>query len=167
MLGILPFFHVFAMTVVMNLSVLCGLEIIALPRFDIKEALRVIHRKRPTCFPAVPAIYNAINHSAHLRRTDFGSLKICVAGGAPLPAEVRANFLKNTGLAVMEGYGLTEASPVVSMNPIAQGNRPGTIGQPVPGTTIELLDPDSGQPVGTGQPGRTVCTRAASDERVL
>jgi long-chain acyl-CoA synthetase len=158
MLGVLPFFHVFAMTVVMNLSVICGLEIIGLPRFDLVDTVNVIHRKRPTCFPAVPAIYNAIAHYPKIKRFDLSSLRVCIAGGAPLPGEVKVAFEKISGCRVREGYGLTEASPVLCMNPIVGEDRTGTIGQPLPGTTIELIGVDDGKPVPIGQPGE-LCAR--------
>lgn len=157
-LGILPFFHVFAMTVVINLAVIGGREIVALPRFDIKQVLRAIKHRRITCLPAVPAIYNAINHQSRVRPRDLASLQLCIAGGAPLPSEVREAFFKKTGQTVMEGYGLTEASPVVSMNPLVTGNRPGTIGQPLPGTEIEIRDLDTDQPVPLGASGE-LCVR--------
>lgn len=158
MLGVLPFFHVFAMTVVMNLSVICGLEIIGLPRFDLADTVNVIHRKRPTCFPAVPAIYNAIAHYPKIKRFDLSSLRVCIAGGAPLPAEVKTAFEKISGCRVREGYGLTEASPVLCMNPIGGEDRTGTIGQPLPGTIVELISVDDGKPVPIGQPGE-LCAR--------
>ena len=158
MLGVLPFFHVFAMTVVMNMSVLYGLEIIALPRFDLDETLKAISRKKPTCLPAVPAIYNAINHHPHLKKFDLSSLRVCIAGGAPLPREIKEAFEKNSGCRVREGYGLTEASPVLCMNPITGEDRTGTIGQPVPGTMIELRGIDDDAPVALGQAGE-LCAR--------
>ena len=158
MLGVLPFFHVFAMTVVMNMSVFYGLEIIALPRFDLDETLNAITRKKPTCLPAVPAIYNAINHHPRLKKFDLSSLRVCIAGGAPLPREIKEAFEKNSGCRVREGYGLTEASPVLCMNPVTGEDRTGTIGQPVPGTMIELRGIDDGAPVALGQPGE-LCAR--------
>lgn len=141
MLGVLPFFHVFAMTAVMNFSVARGLEIIALPRFDLKDALKVIHKKKPRFFPAVPAIYSAINHSPLVDQYDLSSLTCCLSGGAPLPVEVKSAFEKKTGCVLIEGYGLTESSPVACVNPVQGENRPGSIGLPLPGTIIEIIDP--------------------------
>lgn len=142
MLGVLPFFHVFAMTAVMNFSVKLGLEIIALPRFELDQTLKLIHTKKPQFFPAVPAIYNGINNHKKLKKYDLSSLKFCISGGAPLPVEVKKRFEANTGCIVVEGYGLTESSPVVCCNPSVGENRAGSIGMPLPGTKVEIIDAD-------------------------
>ncbi len=141
MLGVLPFFHVFAMTAVMNFSVINALEIIALPRFDLDEVLKIIHKKKPHVFPAVPAIYSAINHSPLRKKYDLSSIKYCLSGGAPLPAKVKDQFEKNTSCVVIEGYGLTESSPVACANPIEGENKLSSIGFPLPQTIIEIIDP--------------------------
>lgn len=159
MLGVLPFFHVFAMTTVMNFSVLNALEIVCLPRFELDATLKLIHKKKPQYFPAVPAIYNAINHHKKLDTFDLHSLKACISGGAPLPVEVKKSFEKNTGCVVVEGYGLTESSPVVSANPLVGLNKPGSIGLPFPGTIVEIIDPDDKKtPVALGERGE-LCVR--------
>ncbi|MCC7304709.1 MAG: long-chain fatty acid--CoA ligase [Alphaproteobacteria bacterium] len=159
MLGILPFFHVFAMTAVMNFSVASALEIIALPRFNLDEALKVIHKKKPHYFPAVPAIYSGINHHPHMEKYDLSSLKYCISGGAPLPVEVKRLFEKNTGCVLVEGYGLTESSPVACVGPAKGVNKAGSIGLPVPRTVVELIDPaDKKTPVALGQRGELCIT---------
>ena len=159
MLGVLPFFHVFAMTAIMNLSVLAALEIIALPRFDLADTLKVIDKKKPHLFPAVPAIYNAINNSPKARKHDLSSLLYCISGGAPLPVEVKKAFEDKTGCVVVEGYGLSESSPVACVNPLKGDNVPGSIGLPVPGTIIEIIDPADGKtPVALGERGE-LCIR--------
>lgn len=159
MLGVLPFFHVFAMTAVMNLSVLNGFEIVALPRFDLDQTLKLIHKKKPHIFPAVPAIYNAINNHAKLDQYDLTSLRYCVSGGAPLPVEVKKAFEDKTGCVLVEGYGLTESSPVLCVNPTHGDNRPGSIGLPLPRTAIEIIDPaDKQTPVPPGGRGE-LCAR--------
>lgn len=140
MLGVLPFFHVFAMTVVMNLAVRSGFEIIALPRFELDQTLKLIDKKKPNYFPAVPAIYNAINNHPKREQYDLTSLKTCVSGGAPLPVEVKKSFEEKTGCVVIEGYGLTESSPVACVNPIDGENKEASIGLPLPGTVIEIID---------------------------
>lgn len=145
MLGILPFFHVFAMTTVMNFSVRNALEIVALPRFELDATMKLIQKKKPQFMPAVPAIYNAINNHKKLAKFDLKSLKACISGGAPLPVEVKKSFEKNTGCVVVEGYGLTESSPVVSANPLTGENKAGSIGLPFPGTTVEIINPDDKQ----------------------
>ncbi|MCB9988242.1 MAG: long-chain fatty acid--CoA ligase [Rhodospirillales bacterium] len=158
MLGVLPFFHVFAMTAIMNMSVRCGFEIIATPRFELDETLKIIHKKKPHFFPAVPAIYSAINNHKNLDSHDLTSLRYCVSGGAPLPVEVKNTFERHTGCVVVEGYGLSESSPVVCVNPAEGENKAGSIGLPVPNTIVELIDPETGQPVKPGARGE-LCVR--------
>lgn len=142
MMGIIPFFHVFAMTAVMNFSVRQGFEIIALPRFELMQTLKTVHKRKPHYMPAVPAIYNAINNCPRRKKYDLSSLLYCISGGAPLPVEVKKNFEGMTGCTVIEGYGLSETSPVVCANPIDGENRAGSIGLPFPGTMVELRDLD-------------------------
>lgn len=158
-LGVLPFFHVFALTVAETLSILGGFEIILLPRFEMKQVLSAIAHKKPTMFPGVPTIYTAINTFPEIQRYDLSSIRYCLSGGAPLPVEVKAEFERLTGCTLAEGYGLSETSPVVCANPIAGLNKPGSIGLPMPGTVIEIrsLD-DPKQLMGRGERGE-VCVR--------
>lgn len=149
MLGVIPFFHVFAMTTILNLSVKCGFEIIATPKFDLEDTLNLIHRERPHFFPAVPAIYNAINAHANLAEYDLTSLRYCISGGAPLPAEVKRAFEGKSGCVLVEGYGLTESSPVACVNPVEGKNKPASIGLPVPGTIIEIHNTETGELITT------------------
>ncbi|MBV9654273.1 MAG: long-chain fatty acid--CoA ligase, partial [Acetobacteraceae bacterium] len=159
MLGVLPLFHVFAMTVVLNLAIETGAEMLLLPRFELKQLLRTIERQKPTLFPAVPTIYTAINMAAAKARLDLRSIRLCISGGAPLPVDVRHRFQTLTGCKLVEGYGLSEASPVVSCNPIEGVAKDGSIGIPVPGTVVELRDPlDPSRLVAPGQPGE-LCVR--------
>jgi long-chain acyl-CoA synthetase len=139
MLGVLPFFHVFAMTVVMNFTILLGGKIIMLPRFDLAQVVKTIHKKRPTLFPAVPTIYTAINHYKNLSRYDLRSIRFCISGGAPLPVEVKHDFERLTGCVLVEGYGLSETSPVATVNPVDGINKTGSIGLPLPGTYIDIV----------------------------
>lgn len=139
MLAALPFFHVFAMTTVLLFSVLAGAEIVMLPRFELKNAVRTIARRKPTFMPGVPTMFNAI--AGFKGRADLTSIGFCISGGAPLPAEVKARFEARTGCVVVEGYGLTETSPCAACNPPGGLNKTGSIGVPMPGTTIELRDP--------------------------
>ncbi|MBN8521570.1 MAG: long-chain fatty acid--CoA ligase [Alphaproteobacteria bacterium] len=147
MVGVIPFFHVFAMTAVMNMSVVHGLEIIALPRFDLDATLKLIHKKKPQIFPAVPAIFNAINHHKKLSTFNLSSLKYCVSGGAPLPVEVKQSFESKTGASLVEGYGLTESAPVLCCNPPGGLNKPGSIGLPFPQTTIQIISTEDHETV--------------------
>ncbi|MSP20121.1 MAG: long-chain fatty acid--CoA ligase [Alphaproteobacteria bacterium] len=154
MLGALPFFHVFAMTVAMNLALYIGGEIILHPRFVLDDVLRDIDKKRPTLVPGVPTMFAAINHSPKIKQFDLRSVKFCISGGAPLPVEVKQNFEAHTGCKLVEGYGLTEASPVATCNPLYGVNKTGSIGQPLPGTTIVITDRDDPRRVvGPGERG--------------
>ncbi len=139
MLCVLPFFHVFAMTVAQNLAIILGAEMVLQPRFELKALLDVIKRKKVTLFPGVPTIYTAINHSPLTKNYDLTSIKVCLSGGAPLPVEVKDSFEKLTGCALVEGYGLTESSPVAAVNPLDGGNRTGSIGRLVPGTSARFV----------------------------
>ncbi|MCB9982745.1 MAG: long-chain fatty acid--CoA ligase [Rhodospirillales bacterium] len=142
MLAALPFFHVFAMTVCLNMAVLAGMEIVTIPRFDLNDALNLIHKKKPKYMPAVPAIFSAMNNHPKIADYDLSSLDFCISGGAPLPVEVKKKFEEKTGCTVVEGYGLTESSPVATVNPPFGENVAGSIGLPLPGTIIEIIDPD-------------------------
>ena len=140
MLAVLPFFHVFAMTVCMNMAVLAGMEIVTIPRFDLMDTLKIIQKCKPKYMPAVPAIYNAINNCKKVEGFDLSSLQFCISGGAPLPVEVKKSFEAKTGCTVVEGYGLTESTPVATVNPPFGENVAGSIGLPLPQTVIEIID---------------------------
>jgi long-chain acyl-CoA synthetase len=157
-LAVLPFFHVFAMTSVLNYAVGLAAEIVILPRFQLKAMLKAIKRRRVTIVNAVPTIYTAVNAAAEKGRIDLRSLAFSVSGGAPLPPEVRERFIKLTGCKLVEGYGLSEASPVVSCNPPDGAVKPGSAGLPMADTEIEIRDPDSGRLLATGERGE-VCVR--------
>lgn len=156
-LGVLPFFHVFANTCVLNRTISNGGSIIMLPRFDAKQALAAVNRTKPTALPGVPTMYQALLDCADIAETDFSTLRACISGGAPMPAEVREKFEATSGASVVEGYGLTESSGVVSVNPYEGGIKQGTIGQPVPGTIVRLVDKeDPTKDVAPGEPGEIV-----------
>lgn len=145
MVGVLPLFHVFAMTVVMNASMLAGLKILLHPKFDLTALLKSIKKHKPTMLPAVPAIFNAIATSHDVGKYDFSSLKFCISGGAPLPLDVKRLFEEKTkSHTIAEGYGLTETSPGASFNPATGIRKNGSVGQPVPGTTIEIISREDG-----------------------
>ncbi len=138
MLLVLPLFHVFAMTVGMNLGVALGAELILLPRFDLQQVMKCITRKRPTLFPGVPTIYTALNGAAQSGNWDLSSIRYCISGGAPLPLEVRNRFEGLTGCHLVEGYGLSETAPVATCNPFGGEARPGSVGLAMPQTVIEI-----------------------------
>ncbi len=139
-LGALPLFHVFALTTVLTYSIRTGAEMILMPRFELGALLKTIARTKPSYFPAVPTIYAAITTAAETQTIDLSSIHACISGGAPLPAEVRIAFEAATGAKLCEGYGLSEASPIITCNPIDGLNKPGSAGLPFPGTTIEIRD---------------------------
>ncbi|WP_176499263.1 long-chain-fatty-acid--CoA ligase [Sphingomonas sp. HMP9] len=139
-MGALPLFHVFALTTVLTYSIRTGAEMILLPRFELQQLLKTIARTKPSYFPAVPTIYAAITTAADTQTVDLSSIHACISGGAPLPAEVRTAFEAATGAKLVEGYGLSEASPIITCNPIGGINKPGSAGLPFPGTTIEIRD---------------------------
>ncbi len=159
MVAVLPFFHVFAMTVIMNWAIWNGVKILLQPKFDINEVMKLIGKKKPSFFPAVPAIFNAIASHADVAKYDFSCLRLCLSGGAPLPADVKRLFEEKTGSrTITEGYGLTEASPIVTCNPVSR-NKLGSIGLPMPGTIVEIISRDDGVTVlPTGEKGE-VCVR--------
>ncbi len=142
LLAVIPFFHVFAMTVAMNFAIANGFQIIIHPRFDLKMVLKDIADKRPTVMPGVSTLYATINNYKFLERYDLSSIKMCISGGGPLPVEVKERFEQLTGCALVEGYGLTESSPVTSCNPLFGKQKNGTIGLPLPGTIMEIVDKD-------------------------
>ena len=158
-LGVLPFFHVFAMTVVMNFAIRTASTIIILPRFELAALMRLIRASKPTVMPAVPTLFNAIMNFPQAHEYDMSSLKFCISGGAPLPLAVKRGFEKITGCVVVEGYGLTEASPVVTCNAAAGPVRDGSIGMPLPQTEVSLRDlEDPAREVPKGEKGE-VCVR--------
>ena len=153
-LGALPFFHVFANTCVLNRTILRGGQIVMLPRFELKAVLDAIPRHRITAMPGVPTMYRALLDAPGLETVDLSSLRICISGGAPLPLELKAAFEARSGATLVEGYGLTESAGVVSCNPFAGIGVAGTIGQPLPGTDIRLVDKDDpSRAAPDGEPG--------------
>ena len=139
-MGVLPFFHVFAMTTVMNLSIAIGAEIIMHPRFELEAVLKDINAKKPTMMAGVPTMFAAIINHPKLGDFDLTSIKACISGGAPLPLEVKQRFEELSGCQLFEGYGLTECSPVACCNPMFGLNKKSSIGFPVPGTTVTISD---------------------------
>lgn len=135
-MGALPLFHVFANTCVLNRTVLHGGTIVMLPRFDAGQVLKAIDRAKPRAFPGVPTMFQALLDHKDFDKTDWSAMRICISGGAPMPAKVRDEFEARTGVRLVEGYGLTESSGVVSTNPYKGQIKPGTIGQPVAQTEI-------------------------------
>lgn len=156
-LGVLPFFHVFANTCVLNRTVLTGGEIVMLPRFNAQQALAELRRTRPRSMPGVPTMYQALLDAPGMKPDDFSSLRFCISGGAPLSQQLKESWESITHAHVIEGYGLSESSGVVSTNPYVGLNKPGTIGQPLPATRVRLVDKeDPSRPAPEGEPGEIV-----------
>jgi long-chain acyl-CoA synthetase len=143
---VLPFFHSYGMTTELNLGILNGAKLVLVPRFELHLVLKALAKEKPSLFPGVPRLYQALNDAPETRRFDLRSLKACVSGAAPLPQAVARKFAEITGGAnLVEGYGLSEASPVTHANPVSGGARVGTIGLPIPDTDckiVDLEDPD-------------------------
>ena len=141
-LGILPFFHVFAMTTILNFGVSHGAEMLLVPKFELNDVLKLIAKRKPTVMPGVPTIYTAMLNHPKIRSFDLSSLKFCISGGAGLPGEIRKQFIEVSGSKMIEGYGLSETSPMATANPVEGTPRDGSIGVPVPGTTISIRSID-------------------------
>ncbi|WPZ17619.1 long-chain-fatty-acid--CoA ligase [Geobacillus subterraneus] len=156
-LGILPFFHVYGMTTVMNLAIMQASKMVLLPRFDVKQTLKAIERTRPTMFPGAPTIYIALLNDPDLPKYDLSSIKVCISGSAPLPIEVQERFERATGGKLIEGYGLTEASPVTHSNFLWDGERvKGSIGVPWPDTEAKIISLETGEEAKPGEPGELI-----------
>lgn len=150
-LGVLPFFHVYGMTTVLILGIMQGYKMVLLPRPDIDMMLKVIHKQRPTIFPGAPTMYIGLLNHPKLNNYDLSSIESCLSGSAPLPVEVQQKFEEVTGGKLVEGYGLTESSPVTHANFIWEDVRTkGSIGVPWPDTDAKIISLETGA---TAQPG--------------
>lgn len=143
-LTVLPLFHVYAMTSCMNFSIVTGSTQIILPRFEIDKVLEAINDYAPTIFPGAPTMYVAVNNHPRVKEYNISSIKFCISGSAPLPMEVGQKFRELTGGKLVEGYGLSEASPTTHCNPMNEMNRPGSIGLPFPDTLVKVMDIETG-----------------------
>jgi len=139
-LCVLPFSHSYGLTTALNVPVTLGATLVIQPRFQVGDILKAIKRYRPTIFPGVPSMYMAINTSRGVRRYGVGSIRACISGSAPLPVEVQEAFEKLTRGRLVEGYGLTEASPVTHANPLNGTRKVGSIGVPLPSTQACVVD---------------------------
>ncbi len=153
LLCVLPFFHSYGMTTGLHLSVACRSTMVLLPRFELADVMKSIKKTRPTIFCGVPSMYNAINHYPGVSPRDVGSIQLCVSGGSGLPGAVQERFEALTGGKLVEGYGLSETSPVTHVNPISGGGKNGTIGLPICDTEAEVVNPDTRKPVPIGEAG--------------
>jgi long-chain acyl-CoA synthetase len=139
---VIPFFHSFGMTVGMNFGIYVAAKLVLELRFDLKSTLASVQREKPTLFPGVPRLYIAMNEGKETPNYDLTSIRACFSGAAPLPIIVAEKFEKLTGGKIVEGYGLTESSPITHANPINGKRKFGTIGMPVPDTDCRIVDID-------------------------
>ena len=146
-LAVIPFFHVYGMTTAMNLGVLLGAELILLPKFHTKEVLECINKYRPTIFPGIQAMYLAIGNYPKIHKYDLTSIKAAISGAGPLMREVQDRFEQLTKARIVEGYGLSEASPVTHCNPVFGRRKMGSIGLPFPDMDAMIVDIETGEKV--------------------
>jgi len=154
MMAVLPFFHVYGLTVCLLLGLRLGAALVLMPRFDLDGVLAAVDKYRPTLFPGVPTMYVAINNAVEKGGHDLSSIKACLSGAAALPLEVAERFERFSGGRLVEGYGLSESSPVAIANPIYGKRKAGTIGMPIPDTLARVADPtDPSKTMPAGEPG--------------
>jgi len=151
-MGCLPLFHCFGLTCGLNATVRSGASLTLLPRFDPAKALSIIGRDRVTVFEGVPTMYSAMLHAPDADRFDVSSLRTCISGGSAMPVEVMRSFEEKFGCIILEGYGLSETSPVASFNHPDKERKPGSIGIPVRGVEMRVVD-DDGKEVAAGEVG--------------
>lgn len=152
-LGVLPFFHVYGMTTVMNLSIMFGAKMVLLPKFEPEEVLKTIEKHKTTLFPGAPTIYVGILNHPKLEKYDLSSIEACISGSAPLPVDVQQKFEAITGGRLVEGYGLTETSPVTHANFVWGRRVSGSIGVPWPDTDATILNMETREEAEIGEIG--------------
>jgi long-chain acyl-CoA synthetase len=141
-LAVLPLFHVYGLTLCMLTTILLAGRLVLVPRFDLNAVFEVIDEERPTLFPGVPPIYQALVDSPKLRRHDLKSIRFCISGAMKLPVETQERFERTTGGRLVEGYGMTETSPATLCSPLVGPRKPGSVGLPLTGTLARIVDPD-------------------------
>jgi len=152
-MAVLPFFHIYGMTAVLNFAIWSGLGVVLVPRFDPAMVLKAAHRARPVVFHGVPTMYMTLLNRPDLARYDLRSIKSCISGAMGLPLEVQRSWESATGGRLVEGYGLTEASPITHCTPVLGHRRPGSIGVPFPDTDARIVDPETGRTLPIGEVG--------------
>lgn len=155
-LSVLPFVHSYGMTTAMNIPITLGATMILLPVFELNQVLEHIKNHKPTLFPGVPSMYTAINHARNVRSYGLSSIKACISGAAPLPVEVQEEFEKLTRGRMVEGYGLTECSPITHSNPLYGVRKVGSIGIPLPNTDAKIVHLTTDESLPAGQVGELV-----------
>ncbi|MBL4801976.1 MAG: long-chain fatty acid--CoA ligase [Emcibacter sp.] len=158
-IGCLPFFHVFAMTVVMDLSIYIGAKVVIQPKFELDAAVKMMKKEKPTIFAGVPTMFTAMLNHPEMPDIGMDNIKMCMSGGAPLPVELAESFKRKMNISIAEGYGLTETSPVCTSNPYDRESRKGSIGLPMPGTEVIIIDRENpGRVMPVGESGE-ICIR--------
>ena len=166
--GALPFFHIYGLTVAMNLAVVLAAELIVLPTpRPVAHVLQTLAEERATVFPGVPTTYVAVINHPDVAQYDLRSIKACISGAASLPVEVQTRFERITGGKLVEGYGLTEAAPVTHCNPLRGLRKAGAIGLPLPDVEARIVDPQSLEDDAHRRAGRVVGARPERDAGVL
>jgi long-chain acyl-CoA synthetase len=152
LLGILPYFHIFGLNVCVNFAVALGATMVPFPRFVPRDILKSIKKIHPTIFPCAPSVFMALLQQKDIDKFDLSSIRFCISGSAPIPAEIIRQFKKLAGAEIIEGYGLTEASPVTHLNPLNGTHKLGSIGLPISDTDACIVDMEVGSL--TLQPGQ-------------
>ncbi len=155
-LAAIPFFHVYGMSTCMNLAIRIGATLVLQPRFVVKDVLHGIQATRATIFMGVQAMYLAINNHSEVAKYDLSSITVCISGAGPLHAAVQERFEAITGGKLVEGYGLSESSPVTHCNPIHGKRKSGSIGMPVSDTQVKVVDPNTGADLPQGEVGELI-----------
>lgn len=158
MLGLLPFFHIYGLTVCVNFGTLIGATLVPMAKFVPLDVLKTIDKKRPTIFPCAPSIFIALLQQKNLEKYDLSSVRYCVSGSAPMPVPVMEKFNSlSSGANIVEGFGLTEASPITHLNPLRGNSKNGSIGLPFPDTDAAIVDMEVGSvPLPAGKIGELV-----------
>jgi long-chain acyl-CoA synthetase len=156
-LAVLPMFHAYGLTLCLTAAVALAARVVLMPRFDPEQTLEAIRRTRPTFLPGVPPIYARLAEAAKEQGVDLTSIRYALSGAMPLPADLIQRWEELTGGLLIEGYGMTETSPITIGNPMSQARRPGSIGVPYPSTRIRVVDPqDPAREVPNGAPGELI-----------
>ena len=158
MLGLLPFFHIYGLTVCVNFGTMIGATLVPMAKFVPLDVLKTIHKRRPTIFPCAPSIFIALLQQKNLEKYDLSSVRYCVSGSAPMPVPVMEKFNSlSSGANIVEGFGLTEASPITHLNPLRGNSKNGSIGLPFPDTDAAIVDMEVGSvPLPPGKIGELV-----------
>jgi long-chain acyl-CoA synthetase len=146
-MGVVPLFHIYGMQTVMIAAVTGGGQMVLTPKFEHEPVLKALEHHKPNFFPGVPTLYTALNNYEGVEKYNLRSIDSCISGASPLPVEVKRRFEELTGARVLEGYGLTEASPVTHCNPLHGVNKEGSIGLPFPNTDAMIVDPVEGSSI--------------------